>query len=146
MHLEIPASLATFRAGMKSFSVRTKRRTELAEISAAVQKIIGESGRSDGLATVFIPHTTAGITINEHADPDVARDLERRLDEMIPWDDARDRHGEGNTAAHLKASLIGSSVRVIVAGGRIQLGTWQGIFLCEFDGPRTREIWVSFDG
>lgn len=130
---------------MKQFSVKTSRRTEFVDMTAAVQNALSEGHRRDGVALVFVPHTTAGITINERADPDVARDLERRLDEMVPWDDPRDQHGEGNTAAHLKASLVGSSVRVIVQAGRLALGTWQGIFLCEFDGPRARQIWVSFE-
>jgi secondary thiamine-phosphate synthase enzyme len=99
-------------------------------------------GLRDGVVTVFAPHTTAGLTINEHADPDVAADLAAALDRMVPWD-AGYEHAEGNAAAHVKASLVGSSVRVLVAGGRLRLGTWQGIFFCEFDGPREREVWVA---
>ncbi len=131
-------------ATMKAFSVATHRRTELLEITTEIQALARAAGWTDGLVTVFIPHTTAGVTINEHADPDVARDLERRLDELIPWDDPRDRHGEGNTAAHLKTALVGTSAALLLAGGRLQLGTWQGVFLCEFDGPRTRQVWVQF--
>jgi secondary thiamine-phosphate synthase enzyme len=89
-----------------------------------------------------VPHTTAGITINENADPDVTADLQAALDRMVPWE-AGYRHGEGNAAAHVKASLMGSSVRVLVDGGRLRLGTWQAIYLCEFDGPREREVWVG---
>lgn len=112
-------------------------------ITKEVERLL-ERGAS-GALTVFVPHTTAGVTINEQADPDVARDLERRLDAMAPWDDPADRHGEGNTAAHLKASMMGASARVLVEDGKLVLGTWQGIFLCEFDGPRTRQIWVHFE-
>lgn len=98
-------------------------------------------GLRDGVVTVFIPHTTCGVTINENADPDVVTDMLAALERMVPWQ-ANYRHGEGNSAAHLKASLMGFSAQVLVAGGRLQLGTWQGIYLCEFDGPRTREVWV----
>ena len=129
---------------MKTFLVSTHRRTELLEITRDVRRIVDEEGWRSGVLTVYIPHTTAGVTINEHADPDVARDLERRLDAMVPWDDPADRHGEGNTAAHLKTALVGTSATLFVAEGRLRLGTWQGIFLCEFDGPRPREVWVDF--
>jgi secondary thiamine-phosphate synthase enzyme len=127
---------------MKQFPVSTHGRTQLVDITREVQAAAGELGIRDGSITVFVPHTTAGITINEHADPDVVRDLGAALDRMVPWS-AGYAHDEGNAAAHIKASLMGSSVRVPVAGGRIRLGTWQGIFLCEFDGPRTREVWVG---
>jgi secondary thiamine-phosphate synthase enzyme len=92
---------------------------------------------------VFVPHTTAGITINENADPDVVADMMFALDKVVPWKSANYRHGEGNTAAHVNSSMMGHSVQVFVRGGNLQFGTWQGIFLCEFDGPRTRKIWVS---
>ena len=131
---------------LKQFSIQTSRRTEFVEITPHVQRALADAGNSMNSALVYVPHTTAGVMINEHADPDVARDLERRLDEMVPWDNPKDRHSEGNTAAHLKAALMGASARVIVENGRLKLGTWQGIFFCEFDGPRTRQIWVSFDG
>ena len=96
----------------------------------------------DGVVTVFIPHTTCGVTINENADPDVVTDMLAALARMVPWE-AGYRHGEGNAAAHVKASLMGFSAQVAVADGKLQLGTWQGIFLCEFDGPRVREVKVS---
>jgi len=96
----------------------------------------------DGVCTVFVPHTTAGITINENADPDVVADMIYALDQAVPWTSPRYRHGEGNTAAHVKASLMGNNVQVPVRGGRLQFGTWQAIYLCEFDGPRTRKVWV----
>jgi secondary thiamine-phosphate synthase enzyme len=124
--------------------LRTTRHTELVDVTAEIRAALPRLDRKDGLLTVYCPHTTAGITINEHADPDVAADLERRLDKMVPWDDPADRHGEGNTAAHLKAALVGTSATVLVENGHLQLGTWQGIFFCEFDGPRPREIWLAW--
>ncbi len=128
---------------MNELTICTNRRSELVDITAAVREELSKLGRADGVLTVFCPHTTAGLVINEHADPDVARDIERRLDEIVPWDHPKDRHGEGNTAAHLKSALVGTSVSVIVENGRLQLGTWQGIFFCEFDGPRTRNVWLA---
>jgi secondary thiamine-phosphate synthase enzyme len=127
---------------MKKISLSTSRRTELAPIGRKVRAAVAEMGLNDGAVTVFVPHTTAGVTINEGADPDVAADLERVFDRLVPWDGDY-AHAEGNTAAHAKASLVGSSARVLVAGGQLQLGTWQEIFFCEFDGPRRREVWVS---
>ncbi|MCS6770630.1 MAG: secondary thiamine-phosphate synthase enzyme YjbQ [Kiritimatiellae bacterium] len=127
---------------MKRLSLQTNARTDFREITAAVQDAAAGLGVRDGVVTVFVPHTTAGITINEHADPDVMRDVGHALDRLVPWRDPAYRHAEGNSAAHVKSILVGSSVRVPVVGGRLQLGTWQGIFFCEFDGPRTREVWV----
>lgn len=127
---------------MKRLSVRTRGRTQFVDITAQVRSASSEFGLKEGVVTVFVPHTTAGVTINEHADPDVMADLEQILDRLVPWAGPY-AHGEGNSAAHAKASLMGSSVRVIVTGGRLKLGTWQGIFLCEFDGPREREVWVQ---
>jgi secondary thiamine-phosphate synthase enzyme len=127
---------------MKTFTITTRRRTDFVTITADVQTAVDELEVREGTVTVFVPHTTCGVTINENADPDVTADMAAALDRMAPWD-AGYRHGEGNSAAHVKASLMGSSVRVIVRGGRLQLGTWQGIYLCEFDGPRRRECWVS---
>ena len=127
---------------MKKFSVRTQGRTQFVDITGQVQSVVSEFGLKEGVVTVFVPHTTAGVTINEHADPDVMADLEQILDRLVPWAGSY-AHGEGNSAAHAKASLMGSSVQVIVSVGRLKLGTWQGVFLCEFDGPREREIWVQ---
>ncbi len=127
---------------MKRYSVRTGRRTEFVPVTDLVQAAVRELGLREGVLTVFVPHTTAGITINENADPDVVRDVITALDRLVPWDGDW-AHGEGNAAAHVKASLMGSSVRVPVEEGRLRLGTWQGVFLCEFDGPRTRELWVT---
>ena len=104
---------------------------------------LAESGVKSGILTVFVSHTTAGITINENADPDVTRDMLNILDRTIPWDHPDYKHSEGNTAAHMKASLLGNSTQIIVEEGRLQLGTWQGIYFCEFDGPRERKIRVK---
>ena len=123
-------------------SVSTHTRAEMLDITSMVQQMVRASGAADGICHVFVPHTTAGITINEHADPDVPRDILTGLDRMVPWD-AGYRHIEGNAAAHIKASLIGSSVAVFIENGNLRLGTWQGIFFCEFDGPRNRELLVS---
>ena len=127
---------------MKSFSVQTRSRTDFIKIDLQVAEIVKESVLKEGVITVFIPHTTAGITINENADPDVTTDLEGVLDRVVPWDGGY-KHFEGNTAAHAKASMMGSSARIIVSGGQLQLGTWQSLYFCEFDGPRTRQVWVQ---
>lgn len=128
---------------MGTFKVKTSKRDQMIEITADVQEYICGAGLKDGIVTVFVPHTTAGITINENADPDVVHDMLKQLDEMVPWQQPFYRHGEGNSASHVKASMLGSSVTVIVADGRLQLGRWQGIWFCEFDGPRTRDVWVK---
>lgn len=127
---------------MKSFRVSTRERTEFVDITRKVEQAVSDLGIKDGVVTVFVPHTTAGITINENADPDVMADVETVLERMVPWRGAY-KHTEGNAPAHVKASLMGSSVQVPVNGGRLQLGTWQGIYFCEFDGPRSREVWVK---
>ncbi len=124
-----------------TFSVQTPERECLVDVGGRVREAVGASGVADGLCTVFVPHTTAGVTINENADPDVARDILAFLAEKVPRD-WRFRHGEGNSDAHVKASLMGASVQVPVVGGRLALGTWQGLYLAEFDGPRTRKIHV----
>ena len=126
---------------MQSFSVRTGSQTELIDITREVQDAVKESGVLSGVCTVFIPHTTAGVTINENADPSVRRDIVSELNKVIPFDDNY-AHAEGNSAAHIKASLIGLSASVLVEEGRLQLGTWQGIYFCEFGGPRQRRVWV----
>jgi len=127
---------------MKSFSRQTRSRTDFIKIDLQVAEIVKESVLKEGVITVFIPHTTAGITINENADPDVTTDLEGVLDRVVPWDGGY-KHFEGNTAAHAKASMMGSSAQIIVSGGQLQLGTWQSLYFCEFDGPRTRQVWVQ---
>lgn len=125
--------------------VSTASRTQFLSISRAVADLVRQKGWMDGILTIFIPHTTAGITINENADPDVARDMEWFSDELIPCS-SRFRHAEGNSDAHIKASFYGSSVQVIVRGGQLWLGTWQGIYFCEFDGPRQRLVYLAFTG
>jgi secondary thiamine-phosphate synthase enzyme len=127
---------------MYTLDVSTHQRDELIDVTPQVQRVVDESGVEDGLAVVFVPHTTAGVTINEHADPAVAEDIIYALDKQIPWSDPGYRHREGNSASHIKASLMGSSVSVIVSAGRLVLGTWQGVFVCEFDGPRRRTVQV----
>jgi len=126
-----------------TFSVRTSSRDQIIDITPQVAECVRKSGMESGLAVVYVPHTTAGVAINENADPDVKRDILMRLDELFPWTHPKDRHMEGNTAAHLKAVLTGTSQTVIVENGRLQLGTWQGIYFCEFDGPRNRQVYVK---
>lgn len=128
---------------MKKLSLKTDAHTQFMEITPEVQAALAGLGVRDGAVTVFVPHTTAGVTINEHADPDAMHDVAHALDRLVPWRDPAYRHAEGNSAAHVKAIMTGSSVRVLVENGRLQLGTWQGIFFCEFDGPRTREVWLA---
>ncbi len=121
--------------------VHTRERQEFVDVTREVARAVEESGKKDGVVVVFCPHTTAGVTINEHADPDVAEDILGWLGRTCPrggdW-----RHCEGNSDGHVKATLVGSSVTVPVSSGRMQLGTWQGIFFCEFDGPRSRKLEV----
>lgn len=124
------------------FRVTTSRRTQFVPITSQVASAIAANGWTNGVVTVFIPHTTAGITINENADPDVARDMELYADDMVPRS-SRFRHSEGNSDAHIKASLFGSSVQLIVSHGTIRLGSWQGIYFCEFDGPRERTVYLA---
>lgn len=127
---------------MQEIDIRTKERTDFVDITDDVRRAAEALNVKDGIVTVFVPHTTAGVTINENADPDVTADLETILDRMAPWIGGY-AHGEGNSAAHAKATLTGSSAQVIVKGGRLQLGTWQAIYFCEFDGPRNRRIWIA---
>jgi secondary thiamine-phosphate synthase enzyme len=128
---------------MTSFSLSTRQQTECIDITRKVEEHLLKEGVSEGLAVIFVPHTTAGITINEGADPHVQEDFLRTLNQVIPFKGAY-RHGEGNSPAHIKTSLVGSSVTVFVESGRLVLGTWQSIFFCEFDGPRTRRVLVKF--
>ena len=127
---------------MDIFSVKTGSRTEMIEITSRVVSVLRESGVQDGLCCVYVPHTTAGVTINENADPAVPCDILAELNKVIPFEDGY-AHGEGNSAAHIKSSLVGPSLLVPVEGGAPVLGTWQGIFFCEFDGPRQRRMYVS---
>jgi len=127
---------------MEEVNVTTERREDLVDVTAAVQNAVAASGVTSGLAFCFVPHTTAGITINENADPTVTRDLLYKLNKEIPQAEGY-HHAEGNSDAHIKASLIGSSVQVIIEDGRLRLGRWQGIYFCEFDGPRSRRLWIK---
>jgi len=128
---------------MKSIiKVKTEARAEMVDVTAEIQREVKKSGIQNGLGVAFVPHTTAGLTINEHADPDVARDLLETLGRLAPHSAAY-RHTEGNADAHIKASLVGSSVTVLIENGKLVLGTWQGVFFCEFDGPRSRDLYVQ---
>ncbi len=125
-----------------SFTVKTKKRIEAVDITAEVRKALGEPGIREGICCIYVPHTTAGITINEGADPDVMRDFINKLNYIIPIDKGY-LHTEGNSDAHIKASIVGSSALLIVEDGAPLLGTWQSIFFCEFDGPRQRKVLVK---
>ncbi|XQY91200.1 secondary thiamine-phosphate synthase enzyme YjbQ [Metabacillus sp. HB246100] len=128
---------------LKEFTITTDKRDEMIDVTTVVQQYVNETGVREGTVLVYCPHTTAGITINENADPDVKTDMIRRFDELYPWTVVRDLHAEGNTAAHMKASTVGASQTIILANGKLVLGTWQGIYFCEFDGPRTRHFYVK---
>ena len=126
---------------MQSLSVGTRKHTQFLDITREIQASISDLGFENGILTVFVPHTTAGVTINENADPDVVIDLAGALEKAVPWQ-SEYQHSEGNAAAHVKASLMGSSVQLPVKDGRLQLGTWQAVYFCEFDGPRSRNVWL----
>ena len=130
---------------MKKVSVRTSDRTQMLDITSIVQQAVDESGVQSGMVTVFVPHTTAAVTINENADPSVKRDILYEINKVIPFDDHY-HHLEGNAAAHIKSSLFGCSEMILIENGRLQLGTWQGIYFCEFDGPRHRQVWLQIIG
>lgn len=127
---------------METIHVKTSERTQFVEITSRVREAIAKSGIRNGLAVVYVPHTTAGVTINEAADPSVAEDIQEKFAQLIPFR-GQYKHGEGNSDAHIKTSLVGSSVHLIVSGGSPVLGTWQGVFFCEFDGPRSRKAIIK---
>jgi secondary thiamine-phosphate synthase enzyme len=127
---------------METIDIRSTSHTELIDITDRVQDAVERLNVSDGLCCAYVPHTTAGLTINESADPSVRQDILMALNRIVPGE-LPYRHGEGNSPAHIKASLIGSSATVFVESGRLVLGTWQGIFFCEFDGPRTRRLYIK---
>jgi secondary thiamine-phosphate synthase enzyme len=127
---------------MQTLQVKTERRTQLVDVTALVQKAVTSSGVAQGICYLYVPHTTAAITVNECADPDVARDVEGALDRLIPANGPY-RHSEGNSDSHVKAVLVGTSQIVFVEGRKLALGRWQGVFLCEFDGPRERKLQVN---
>ncbi|GMQ61090.1 secondary thiamine-phosphate synthase enzyme YjbQ [Vallitalea maricola] len=126
----------------KMIQVKTNKHVEMIDITSKVQNIIESEGIEDGICTVFIPHTTAGITINENADPDVTRDMLMELNKIVPLEDGY-RHMEGNSAAHIKSSMMGFSETIIIKERKLLLGTWQGIYFCEFDGPRNRKTMIN---
>lgn len=126
---------------IRPIPVATRQHAQMVDITTEVQRVVQESGVDEGAALVYCPHTTAGLTLNENADPSVCQDILETLERLVPWRAAY-RHTEGNAAAHVKSSLVGHSLLIPVEGGRLVLGTWQGIFLCEFDGPRTRRVVV----
>lgn len=126
----------------KTLSIQTRRRDEFVAVSQAVQSALTELGASDGVCTLYVPHTTAGVFVNEGYDPDVMRDVEASLERQVPWR-AGYAHSEGNAASHIKAILTGNSQQVLVEGGRLLLGQWEEIFFAEFDGPRTRKLIVA---
>jgi secondary thiamine-phosphate synthase enzyme len=127
----------------QKFTIQTRQRDEMYEITSSLQAYLEEQHVDNGVMYVYCPHTTAGITINENADPDVVKDMLMRLDEVYPWEHPKYRHAEGNSASHLKASTVGSSQVVLIQSGKLLLGTWQGIYFCEFDGPRQRNYHVQ---
>ena len=127
---------------MTKLLIKTTRRVEMLDITAQVAAAIHDSGVDAGLVTLYVPHTTAAVTINENADPDVQSDMLMELNKLVPFEDGY-RHLEGNSAAHLKSSLVGASETIIIDNGKLQLGTWQGVYFCEFDGPRRRQLYLK---
>lgn len=127
---------------MEKFSVRTTTHAQFVNIDREINRVIADSSVREGVCRVFVPHTTAGVTINENADPDVVRDILASLDRLVPWNNNY-AHTEGNSAAHIKASMLGFSQTVFIQNGAMALGTWQSVYFCEFDGPRTRQVWVE---
>ena len=130
---------------MQTVRVKTNRRTQLVDITGEVERAVAASGVTAGVCYVFVPHTTAAVMINEHADPDVATDLEGVFDRLVPHSGPY-RHSEGNTDSHAKAVMVGASQTIFVDNGKLALGTWQAVFFCEFDGPRERKMWVKVVG
>ncbi len=127
---------------MDTLHVKTNKRVDIVDVTNDIQSLVHKSGVESGILTVYVPHTTCGITINEHADPDVVRDIRYQLEQIVPYQKGY-QHLEGNADSHIKTALVGSSEQVIIENGALILGTWQGIFLCDFDGPRTRKIHVK---
>lgn len=127
---------------MQTFQVRSSKQTEFIDITRSVEEAVQKTKVRDGICIIFVPHTTAGVTINENADPSVPKDILMELNKIVPFED-RYQHTEGNSPAHIKSSLIGCSETVFVESGKLILGTWQGIFFCEFDGPRSRQVYVK---
>ncbi len=130
----------------EQFGVRSRSREQMIDITGEVNSLIGQSGIREGVVLVYCPHTTAGITINENADPDVVSDILMMLSKLVPSNMSGYRHSEGNSDAHIKSSIVGCSEQLLVKGGSLELGTWQGVYFCEFDGPRSRRVFVQIRG
>lgn len=130
----------------KIFRVSTSSHTDFVNITAPIREFVRESGINDGICVVYVPHTTAAVFINEGADPDVIRDIAYKLSQLVGWDDPNYRHAEGNSAAHIKSAVIGNSRVIPIVNGDLALGTWEAIFLAEFDGPRSRKVIVTLLG
>ncbi len=128
-----------------SIDVRTSQRSEFIDITKKIENAVQKAHISDGACRIFVPHTTAGLTINENADPSVRKDILNTLNKLIPRD-SNYSHSEGNSDAHIKSSILGNTKTLLIENGHLKLGTWQGIFFCEFDGPRKREVWVKIEG
>jgi secondary thiamine-phosphate synthase enzyme len=126
----------------QEISLRTKARTELVDMTGQLSRLVQESRVTDGLLVIFVPHTTAAVTVNENADPSVQHDILTELNRLVPLTGAY-QHTEGNSAAHIKTTLLGPSQTLFIRGGKPALGTWQGVYFCEFDGPRTRKVWIK---
>jgi len=133
------------KVDMEEITVKTSRKVEMIDITREINQRIKKAGIREGICLIYCPHTTAGLTINENADPNVVRDILNGLDWIVP-EDRPYLHAEGNSPAHIKSSIIGCSQTVIISSGRLSLGTWQSVFFCEFDGPRTRSVWVKTVG
>ena len=134
---------------LMSERVRTSQRSQIVDLTPAVQRLVRDNAVRSGMAIVYVPHTTAGVTINENADPDVKHDMLRKLDELVPNKESYYQHGEGNSDSHVKTAMVGNTAIVLIEENKLVLGTWQGIYFCEFDGPRERKALVklvSFDG
>jgi len=131
---------------MERLEVHTKAHAEFRDITGDIRALVARSKVTSGVAHIFVPHTTAGLTINENADPDVTADILESLEQLVPWRQKFYRHSEGNSAAHVKASLMGFVTTIFIESGQLALGTWQNIYFCEFDGPRSRQVWVCIEG
>ncbi|MFB5663813.1 secondary thiamine-phosphate synthase enzyme YjbQ [Alteribacillus sp. HJP-4] len=128
---------------LRKLNIKTNQRDEMIDVTDQIRTFLQEEGLEHGVVVVYSPHTTAGITVNENADPDVKHDMLMRLDEVYPWSHEKYRHAEGNSASHLKASTVGTQQTLIVENNDLVLGTWQGVYFCEFDGPRTRTMYLK---
>lgn len=142
IHNAVTTAPKSHPAPAGELTVRTERRTQLLDVTAGVAKIVADSGVQSGVCYLYIPHTTAGVIINENADPDVAADIESALERIAPKG-ANYSHAEGNADSHIKTALVGTSAAIFISNGQLELGRWQGIFFCEFDGPRTRRLQVK---